>query len=161
MTLIRTLALSVMSMLSVMALALALGFSNAQAQTASGYPQKPVHMIIPFAPGGASDFVGRIISPRLSEALPQVPTMVEAGYPDFVTSSWQGVFVAAGTPRGVVAKLREALVKVLAMPEVKERFASGGVMATASKTPEDFAAYVAAESGRWGKVARESGATID
>jgi tripartite-type tricarboxylate transporter receptor subunit TctC len=87
--------------------------------------------------------------------------MVEAGYPDVVTSSWQGVFVPAGTPRAVVAKLHEALVRVLAMPEVKERFATGGVTAAASKTLEDFAAYVAAESERWAKVARESGATID
>lgn len=71
------------------------------------------------------------------------------------------MFVPAGTPRAVVAKRHEALVKVLVMPVVKERFASGGVMAAASNTPEDFAAYVAAESERWGKVARESGATID
>lgn len=102
-----------------------------------------------------------VTSSKRIEALPQVPTMVEAGYPDFVTSSWQGVFVPAGTPRAVVAKLHEALAKLLAMPEVKERFAGGGVMATASRTPEDFAAYVAAESERWGKVARESGATMD
>lgn len=102
-----------------------------------------------------------VTAPKRIEALPQVPTLIEAGYPDFVTSSWQGVFVPAGTPRAVVAKLHEALVKVLAMPEVKERFANGGVTATASKTPEDFAAYVTAESERWGKVARESGATID
>jgi tripartite-type tricarboxylate transporter receptor subunit TctC len=102
-----------------------------------------------------------VTSPKRIEALPQVPTMVEAGYPDVVTSSWQGVFVPAGTPRAVVAKLHEALVRVLAMPEVKERFATGGVTAAASKTPEDFAAYVAAESERWAKVARESGATID
>jgi len=71
MTLIRSLAVSAMSMLSMIALALTSGLSPAQAQTASGYPQKPVHMIIPFAPGGASDFAGRIISPRLSEALGQ------------------------------------------------------------------------------------------
>jgi tripartite-type tricarboxylate transporter receptor subunit TctC len=102
-----------------------------------------------------------VTSPKRVEALPQVPTTVEAGYPDLITSSWQGVFVPAGTPRAVVAKLHEALVKVLAMPEVKERFANGGVTAAASRTPEDFAAYVAAESERWGKVARESGATID
>ena len=102
-----------------------------------------------------------VTSPKRIEALPQVPTMVEAGYPDVVTSSWQGVFVPAGTPRAVVAKLHEALVRVLAMPEVKERFATGGVTAAASKTPEDFAAYVTAESERWGKVAKESGATID
>jgi tripartite-type tricarboxylate transporter receptor subunit TctC len=102
-----------------------------------------------------------VTAPARIDALPQVPTMIEAGYPDFVTSSWQGVFVPAGTPRAVVAKLHEALVKVLAMAEVKERFAGGGVTATASKTPEDFTAYVAAESERWGKVARDSGATID
>lgn len=102
-----------------------------------------------------------VTSTRRVESLPQVPTMVEAGYPDFVTSSWQGVFVPAGTPRPIVAKLHEALVKVLAIPEVKERFATGGVVANSSKSPEDFAAYVNAESERWGKVARESGATID
>ena len=334
MTLIRTFAVSVMSMLSVMALTA--GSRPAPAQTAPGYPQKPVRMIVPFAPGGASDFAARIISPRLAEALgqpivvdnragasgnigmeaaakaaadgytiflgnigtisinpavfpslgvqpskdfipvslvaelpsvlvahpslpantigefvamakskpgelnfaspgsstmnrlemeqfmktagmkmvhvpykggagpavtgllgnethvmfvtlssaiafvkagklkalavtsskriealPQVPTTVESGYPDLVTSSWQGVFVPAGTPRAVVAKLHEALVKVLGLPEVKEQFATSGVTATASKTPEEFAAYVAAESERWGRVARESGATID
>jgi len=102
-----------------------------------------------------------ITAPTRIEALPQVPTMIESGYPDFVTSSWQGVFVPAGTPRAVVAKLHEALVKVLAMPDIKERFAAGGVTANSSKTPENFATYVAAESERWGKVARESGATID
>jgi tripartite-type tricarboxylate transporter receptor subunit TctC len=102
-----------------------------------------------------------VTAPKRIEALPQVPTMIESGYPDFATSSWQGVFVPAGTPRAVVTKLHEALVKVMALPEIKERFATSGVSATASKTPEEFAAYVAAESERWGRVAKESGATID
>lgn len=102
-----------------------------------------------------------VTSPQRIEALPHVPTMVESGYPEVVTSSWQGVFVPAGTPRAVVERLHEALMKVLALPEVKERFAASGVTAAASKTPEEFAAYVAAESERWGRVARESGATID
>jgi len=56
--------------------------------------------------------------------------------------------VSSATGRAVVAKRHEALVKVLVMPVVKERFASGGVMATASNTAEDFAESVAAESGR-------------
>jgi tripartite-type tricarboxylate transporter receptor subunit TctC len=76
MTLIRSLTVSAMSMLSVMALALTAGISPAQAQTAPGYPQKPVRMIVPFAPGGASDFAARIISPRLSEALGQ-PVVID------------------------------------------------------------------------------------
>ena len=53
------------------------------------------------------------------------------------------------------AQITGALVKVLAIPEVRERFASGGVVATASRTPEDFAAYVSAESERWGNCYQE------
>ena len=102
-----------------------------------------------------------VTSTKRVEALPQVPSMIEAGFADFVTSSWQGLFVPANTPRPVVARLHETMVKVLAIQDVKERFASGGVVASSSRTPEEFAAYVSAESERWGKVARESGATID
>jgi tripartite-type tricarboxylate transporter receptor subunit TctC len=102
-----------------------------------------------------------VTSSRRVEGLPQVPTMVESGYADFVTSSWQGLFVPAGTPRAIVDKLHDALKKTLDAPDVKQRFAGGGVLAVSSRTPEEFAAYVSAESQRWGKVAKESGATLD
>jgi tripartite-type tricarboxylate transporter receptor subunit TctC len=95
------------------------------------------------------------------DALPQVPTMIEAGYPDMVSSSWQGVFVPAGTPRPIVDKIHAALLATMVAPEVKQRFAGGGVDVMTSKTPEDFATFVAAETARWGKVAKESGATVD
>jgi tripartite-type tricarboxylate transporter receptor subunit TctC len=95
------------------------------------------------------------------DALPQVPTMAEAGYPEMVSSSWQGVFVPAGTPRPIVEKLHAALLATLDSPDIKQRFAGGGVNVVTSKTPEDFASFVSAETARWGKVARESGATID
>ena len=95
------------------------------------------------------------------DALPQVPTMAEAGYPEMVSSSWQGVFVPAGTPRPSVDKLHAALLATMAAPEVAQRFAAGGVNVVTSRTPEDFASFVAAETARWGKVAKESGATID
>jgi tripartite-type tricarboxylate transporter receptor subunit TctC len=95
------------------------------------------------------------------DALPQVPTMTEAGYPEMVSSSWQGVFVPAGTPRPIVDKLHQAVLATMATPDIVQRFAGGGVNVVTSKTPEDFAAYVAAETARWGKIAKESGATID
>ena len=98
---------------------------------------------------------------KRSEALPQVPTIVEAGYPDMVSSSWQGVFVPAGTPRPIVEKLHAALIATMGSPETKERFAAGGVNVVTSRTPEEFASFVSAETSRWGKVAKESGATID
>jgi tripartite-type tricarboxylate transporter receptor subunit TctC len=102
-----------------------------------------------------------ISTPKRIEALPQVPTMIEAGYPEMVSSSWQGVFVPAGTPRPIVAKLHAALLATMDSPEIKQRFAGGGVDVMTSKTTDDFAAFVATETARWGKVAKESGATID
>ena len=95
------------------------------------------------------------------DALAQLPTMAEAGYPEMVSSSWQGVFVPAGTPRPIVEKLHAAIVATMEAPETRQRFASGGVNVVTSKTPEDFASFVAAEATRWGKVAKESGATVD
>jgi len=90
-----------------------------------------------------------------------VPTMAESGYPEMVSSSWQGVFVPAGTPRAIVDKLHAALVATLESPEVAQRFATGGVRVVTSKTPEEFASFVAVQGAQWGKVAKESGATID
>jgi tripartite-type tricarboxylate transporter receptor subunit TctC len=95
------------------------------------------------------------------DALPQVPTMAEQGFSDMVSSSWQGVFVPAGTPRAIVDKLHAALLDVLAAPELQKRFEVGGAYVVTSRTPEEFAAYVAAEGQRWGRVAKEIGATID
>jgi len=60
-----------------------------------------------------------------------------------------------------VEKLHAALLATLDSPDIKQRFAGGGVNVVTSKTPEDFASFVSAETARWGKVARESGATID
>ena len=100
-------------------------------------------------------------TPKRIDALPNLPTMTEAGYPEMVSSSWQGVFVPAGTPRAIVDKLHAALLATMDSPEIKQRFADGGVNVVVSKTPEEFASFVAAETARWGKLAKESGATID
>jgi tripartite-type tricarboxylate transporter receptor subunit TctC len=102
-----------------------------------------------------------ISTPKRIDALPQVPTMAEAGYPEMISSSWQGVFVPAGTPRPIVEKLHAALLATMETPEIKQRFAGGGVNVVTSKTPGDFSSFVGAETARWGKIAKESGATID
>ena len=115
---------------------------------------------IAFIQAGRLKALGISTTSRI-EALPQVPTMVEAGYPEMVSSSWQGVFVPAGTPRAIVEKLHAALLTTMDSPEIKQRYASGGVNVVISRTPEDFASFVANETAVWGKVAKESGATID
>ena len=113
-----------------------------------------------FVEAGKLKALGLSTEKRL-EALPAVPTMVEQGFTDMVSSSWQGVFVPAGTPRAIVDKLHAALLTILADPEVHKRFAGGGAFVVTSKTPEDFAAFVAAENQRWGRVARDVGATAE
>jgi tripartite-type tricarboxylate transporter receptor subunit TctC len=100
-------------------------------------------------------------SPRRIKELPDVPTMRESGYADGSSGSWQGVLVPAGTPRAVVDRLFEACVQTMKTPEVIERLAKGGAEAVTSASPKAFADFIAAETQRWGKVARESGAIAD
>ena len=102
-----------------------------------------------------------VTSPKRMAQLPQAPTMVEAGYGDFVTGSWQGIFVPAGTPKEVVERLYAAALKTVSTPEVTERLAKAGADVVTSSAPAAFAEFVAAESRRWGRVAKEAGATVD
>jgi tripartite-type tricarboxylate transporter receptor subunit TctC len=102
-----------------------------------------------------------VTSAKRIAALPDVPTMVESGFPRSVTGSWQGVFVPKGTPQPVVDKLFAATQQVMKTPDVVERLANGGVDVVLSESPKAFAGFVASESERWGKVAREVGATVD
>ena len=102
-----------------------------------------------------------ISTARRIEALPQVPTMAEAGYPEMVSSSWQGVFVPVGTPPAIVRKLHAALLATMDSPEIRQRLAAAGVDVVTSPTPEAFASFVRAESAHWAKTVKESGATMD
>jgi tripartite-type tricarboxylate transporter receptor subunit TctC len=102
-----------------------------------------------------------ITSPKRIGELPEVPTMKELGYPDGSSGSWQGVFVPAGTPREVVERLYAAVVQTMKAPEVVERLSKGGAEAITSGSPRAFADFVASETSRWVKVAKESGATVD
>ena len=102
-----------------------------------------------------------VVAARRLPALPNVPTMVESGHPDSRSGSWQGIFVPAGTPKAVVERLFPAVQQAMKAPEVAERLAKGGVEVVLSASPEEFAQYVAADTQRWAKVAKESGATVD
>jgi tripartite-type tricarboxylate transporter receptor subunit TctC len=102
-----------------------------------------------------------VTSAKRIAALPEAPTMVESGFPRSVTGSWQGVFVPKGTPQPVVDRLFAVTQQVMRTPDVAERLANGGVDVVLSESPKAFARFVASESERWGKVAREVGATVD
>jgi tripartite-type tricarboxylate transporter receptor subunit TctC len=97
-----------------------------------------------------------ITSRSRSPLVPELPTMAEAGVPNYEMVGWNGVFVPKGTPPEIVAKLHEALANVLRSPAVKEQMAGLGAEAIGNPQGE-FAAFVKAESSRWGTIIRDKG----
>lgn len=91
-----------------------------------------------------------------SGALPQLPTVAEAGVPGYEATQWYGLFAPAGTPREVIAKLHEAMTAVLRSPAVSQKLAADGADAVAN-TPVEFARVLRAETEKWAKVARAAG----
>jgi tripartite-type tricarboxylate transporter receptor subunit TctC len=102
-----------------------------------------------------------VAAPKRLLPLPNAPTMQEAGYSGFDTGSWQGIFVPAGTPKDIVDKLYDVAVRTMKSPEVGERLSKGGVEVITSASPAAFGQFVAAETQRWGRAAKEAGATVD
>ncbi len=91
---------------------------------------------------------------------PDVPTLAESGYPDFVATSWIGFLAPAGTPKPIIARYNKEIVKVLHMPDVREKL-QGMEFEVVAGTPEQFAGWIRTEIPRWGKVIKATGAKAD
>jgi len=102
-----------------------------------------------------------VMSPKRSHALPQVPTMVEAGFPELKLGSWQAMFVPKGTPRPIVNKLYGVMIKTVEDPETAKRLAAGGADIVTSKSPDEFAAFLKEQTGFWAGVVKSVGATAE
>jgi tripartite-type tricarboxylate transporter receptor subunit TctC len=96
-----------------------------------------------------------ITSAKRSPMSPDIPTFAEAGLTGLVAENWWGVFLPAGTPKAVADAYNAALVKVMADPDLKERFAGLGVEAHAS-TQDEFKAFLAAESAKYSKLVADN-----
>ena len=101
-----------------------------------------------------------ISTAKRSADLPDVPTIAEAGVPGYEATSWFGMFAPAATPKPVLDKISAALGKVLANAEVKKKIDDQGGE-PANETPAQFADFIQKESLKWGKVVKESGASLD
>jgi len=102
-----------------------------------------------------------VVAPKRVDAVPNIPTMAEQGFPNMTVGSWQGLLAPAGTPKPIIDKLYAAIIKVMAMPDVKNRLAAGGVAVVTSKTPDDFHEFMKRDSARWAKVVKATGITVD
>ena len=101
-----------------------------------------------------------VTSTKRVGSLPGVPTMAEAGVKGYEILSWQGVFAPAGTPKEIVQRLNVEIVKILKMPDMRERLAGLG-LDPVGNTPDEFAAFQQAEIAKWAKLVKEAKITAD
>lgn len=94
-----------------------------------------------------------VTSAKRADALPQVPTVAEQGVPGYDYSTWYGFLAPGATPRPIINRLNQAALKVLATPEIRKRYTSQGLNPL-SMSPDEFAAYIRAETQKWVKVVR-------
>lgn len=112
---------------------------------------------IPFVQGGKVNALG-VTSDQRIDALPDVPTIKELGYPDYVVNAWTGFVVPAGTPKEIVDKLNKAVITASKDPDIQKWLKENGSPTDLAGTPEDFADFIKAELDFWGKAVELSGA---
>ena len=109
--------------------------------------------MLPHIQSGKARALG-VTSAKRSAQLPDVPTMLESGIPDYVVTSWYGMCTPAGTPVAVLEKLHADLLRTLQAPDLQQRLADL-VIETAPTSRDEFTAFIRSELERWGKVVKE------
>jgi tripartite-type tricarboxylate transporter receptor subunit TctC len=92
---------------------------------------------------------------------PQLPTMIQAGMPGFVAGSWYGILAPAGTPRAVVDKLNQVIVKDIKQPDMQKQFAAQGLDPVTISTPQQFTDMIKSDIARWSEVIRSANIKIN
>lgn len=116
-------------------------------------------LVLPQIKSGKVRALG-VTTAKRSAQLPNVPTIDESGVPGFEVALWSALFAPAAVPAAILARLNADLGKVLNGPGTKQRLEENGVDAAAS-TPGQLAAFVKAETTKWAKAVKDSGATAD
>jgi tripartite-type tricarboxylate transporter receptor subunit TctC len=97
-----------------------------------------------------------VASATRSSFLPDVPTMKEAGLPEFIADNWYGILVPTGSPKAAIDRLHAEVSKAVAQGDARERFAGAGLEARSSASPQEFAAFVQGDVARWAKVIKQA-----
>jgi tripartite-type tricarboxylate transporter receptor subunit TctC len=112
---------------------------------------------MPYVSNGRLRLLGVLSATRVSQ-LPDVPTLVESGVA-VIATGWGGVGAPAGVPRQIVRRLNEEIVRIVNLPDVRDRLVTIGGEPRHS-SPEEFRRFIGSEMKRWGPVIRESGASV-
>jgi len=97
-----------------------------------------------------------VTTAKRTQALPEVPTISEAGVPGYESTQWFGILAPAGTPRPIIDRLNQEIVRIMQSPAVKQRLTNDGMEIVAG-TPEQFGAHIKAETEKWAKVIKAMG----
>ena len=101
-----------------------------------------------------------VTSAKRSGFMPELPTVIESGLPGFEVVGWYGVLAPTGTPAAIVNRLHAEIVKILALPEIKDRIAGEGAEVVGD-TPAQFAAFLKTDIARWAPLIKQSGALLE
>ena len=115
----------------------------------------PMPVVLPLVREGKLRALA-ITSLRRSSTVPQLPTIAESGYPGFEATNWYGLVAPAGTAATTVSRLHAEVVKALASPDLRSKFADLGIEAIGN-TPDEFAAAIALETPKWARLIRQAG----
>jgi tripartite-type tricarboxylate transporter receptor subunit TctC len=138
------------------------GDAGAMADTISGYVQVTMPTVIAGTPHIKSGRLRPLAvgTPKRVPSLSEVPTVAESGLPGYESESWGGVMTRSGAPQPVVDRLHAETIRILRLPDVREKLeALGGEIVGSS--PSEFAAYLKSEIAKWGKVAKIANIRLD
>ena len=119
----------------------------------------PIQATLSHVKAGKLRMLG-VSSSKRSAALPDVPTIAEAGVPGFETTAWWAVFAPAATPTEIITRLNTEIVKVMRSPDLNERLRQLDIEAIGS-TPDQLAAFMKTEMAKWARAVKFSGATVE
>jgi tripartite-type tricarboxylate transporter receptor subunit TctC len=112
--------------------------------------------VVPHAQSGKLKVLAVVAKKRVP-ALPNVPTMIESGYPELDLGSWQGVYLPKGTPKAIADKLFKTVVQVVHDPWVGERYAKASAQQLTSNSPQEFEKFMREQIAFWGRIIKDLG----
>ncbi len=119
----------------------------------ANFPSVPT--AIPYIKAGKLRGLG-VTTAKRTLALPDVPSIAEAGLPGYEATQWFGVLAPSGTPRAIIDRLHQEIVRALRAPDVRDRLIADGTEPVGS-TPEEFASYIKSETEKWARVIKAAG----
>jgi tripartite-type tricarboxylate transporter receptor subunit TctC len=112
--------------------------------------------LVPHASSGKIKILA-VVSKKRIPALPQIPTMIESGFPELNLGSWQGIFVPKGTPKPVIDKLFKVVKQVVHDPWVGARYEKVSAQQITSDSLEEFAAFMREQNAFWARIIKDVG----